>query len=347
MSVHDQTSPRGKPAQGAPTSSALVRYDAMRTQLAECARVDEAKDIRDKAEALRAYSRQRDDKQAEQWFEDIKVRAIGRIGDLSAALPKSLHGTVKGGKRGGSKLPPGEVSKKAALKSANISEKAAAEAEKVAVIIREHPERKLRLRDVRQIIKKERRSERESSLAEATLAASRKLGKKMFAVIYADPPWRWEPYSRETGMDRAADNHYPTLTPDEIGNIVLPAARDCVLFLWSTAAMQPAAHFVLTAWGFALQTHCVWVKDRLGTGYWFRNKHELLLLATRGQVPAPAPGEQFPSVIEADVGAHSAKPDVFAQMIEAMFPNLPRLEMFGRKQREGWEVWGNEAEKAA
>jgi N6-adenosine-specific RNA methylase IME4 len=326
-----------------------VRYEAMRTQLAECARVDEAKDIRDKAEALRAYSRQREDKEAEQWFEDIKVRAIGRIGDLSAALPQASPGGSPPGKRGGggSTLSGGEVSKKAALKSANLTEKAAAEAEKVAKIVKLNPGKRLRLRDVRQIIKKERRSERESSLAEATLAASRKLGRQVFGVIYADPPWRWEPYSRETGMDRAADNHYPTMTPDEIGNIVLPAARDCVLFLWSTAAMQPAAHFVLTAWGFSLQTHCVWVKDRIGTGYWFRNKHELLLLATRGQVPAPAPGEQFPSVIEADVGAHSAKPDVFAQMIETMFPNLPRLEMFGRKRREGWVVWGNEAEKAA
>jgi N6-adenosine-specific RNA methylase IME4 len=84
------------------------------------------------------------------------------------------------------------------------------------------------------------------------------------------------------------------------------------------------------------------VKDRLGTGYWFRNKHELLLVGTRGDVPAPAPGTQFASVIEAAVGAHSAKPIAFAEMIEEMFPTLPALELFARSPREGWDVWWNE-----
>jgi N6-adenosine-specific RNA methylase IME4 len=52
----------------------------------------------------------------------------------------------------------------------------------------------------------------------------------------------------------------------------------------------------------------VWVKDRIGTGYWNRNQHELLLIGTRGEIPAPAPGQQFLSTIEAKVSPHSAKP---------------------------------------
>ena len=61
-------------------------------------------------------------------------------------------------------------------------------------------------------------------------------------------------------------------------------------------------------------------------------------------MPAPAPGEQPDSVIQAAQGKHSEKPDIFAQLIEQMFANCRRLEMFARKPRAGWDVWGNEAE---
>lgn len=107
--------------------------------------------------------------------------------------------------------------------------------------------------------------------------------------------------------------------------------------------MLPEALSVMAAWKFNYKSHCIWVKDRLGTGYWFRTKHELLLVGTRGDIPAPAPGTQFASIIEAATGAHSAKPMAFAEMIEELFPTLPAMEMFARAPRVGWDVWGNEA----
>ena len=190
--------------------------------------------------------------------------------------------------------------------------------------------------------KKRARLAKESALAAATLAASEQIGTKLYGVISADPPWRFEPYSRETGMDRAADNHYPTMTTDTICDMTVPSAEDCVLFLWATAPMLPDALRVMNAWGFTYKSHVVWVKDRIGTGYWARNKHELLLIGTRGSIPAPSPGTQFISAIEAVVGQHSAKPAVFVEQIETMFPSLARLEMFCRSPREGWDSWGNE-----
>jgi hypothetical protein len=54
---------------------------------------------------------------------------------------------------------------------------------------------------------------------------------KLYGVLYADPPWRFEPFSRETGMSRAADNHYATLSTDAIAAIRVPAAEDSILFL--------------------------------------------------------------------------------------------------------------------
>ena len=80
-------------------------------------------------------------------------------------------------------------------------------------------------------------------------------------------------YSRVTGLDSAAEAHYPTMTFDAIKalDIALIAADDAALFLWATVPMLPQALEVLAAWGFVYKTHIAWVKDKDGTGYWFRN----------------------------------------------------------------------------
>jgi N6-adenosine-specific RNA methylase IME4 len=308
----------------------LVQYEAMRAAIRQCARIDEAAQIRDKAIAFAAYARQRDDKQAEAWFAEIKARACLRIGELSLALP-----TQQG------KLCPSRVTKRQAWKDARLSPATANRYEQLARAVQKGT-KPTRLKDVYAVIKQQRRNEREQALAEATEAASTTLGVTLYPVIYADPPWRFEPYSRETGMDRAADNHYPTMTIEELRELKIPAADDAALFLWATVPMLLQAHDVMEAWGFTYRSHFVWLKDRIGTGYWVRNQHELLLIGTKGRVPAPAPGEQHASVIEAKVGNHSAKPAAFAEIIEEMFPNCARLEMFARAPRLGWDAWGNE-----
>lgn len=86
-----------------------------------------------------------------------------------------------------------------------------------------------------------------------------------------------------------------------------------------------------------------WAKPRLGTGYWVRDNLELLLIAVRGRPVAPAPGFQFPALIEAGQGAHSTKPDSFSEMIERLYPSTPKLEMFARSLRPGWDSFGNAA----
>jgi N6-adenosine-specific RNA methylase IME4 len=152
--------------------------------------------------------------------------------------------------------------------------------------------------------------------------------------------------ARVTGMDRAADNHYATsplerIKAIDVRSIMVPSAA---MFLFATAPMLPQALEVLEAWGFTYKSNFTWVKDRAGTGYWNRNKHEHLLVGTRGKIPAPAPGTQWPSVIEAPVGRHSEKPAVFYKLIEAYFPSVPRIELFGRGEaRKGWDIWGAEA----
>lgn len=194
--------------------------------------------------------------------------------------------------------------------------------------------------------KAERRERRETELG-AKISA---LPDRRYGVILSDPEWGFQPYSRETGMDRAADNHYPTSSTDAIAQrpVHTIAADDCILFLWATAPMLEDALRVMNAWGFAYKTNVIWAKDRVGTGYWFRNKHELLLVGTKGYIPAPAMGTQFESLIQAPVTVHSAKPEIFLDMIERYFPNVPKIELNRRgPPRLGWDAWGNEADAGA
>lgn len=205
------------------------------------------------------------------------------------------------------------------------------------------------VRDAKTLAKKKRRHEREAELAENITA----LPDKKYGVILQDPEWRFEPFSRETGMDRAPENHYPTSHVDDIKArpVESIAADDCVLFLWATAPMLQQALDVVAAHGFEYKTHIVWNKVRSGKargpGYWFTGEHELCLVGTRGKAVAPAPGEQFPSSFDAPVGKHSEKPSRVHEIIESYFPNIPKIELNARKAREGWDVWGNEADNSS
>jgi N6-adenosine-specific RNA methylase IME4 len=193
------------------------------------------------------------------------------------------------------------------------------------------------------VAKKLQRDARERDLASATQAASQALGEKRYGVLYADPPWKFEVYNADTGLDHAADAHYPTMPTDQIKALPVPAADDAVLFLWSTPPMQPHAHSVMQAWGFTYKSLIVWDKGIDGMGYWVRGRVEILLIGTRGNVPAPLPGEQPPQLVPARRGRHSEKPAIFAEIIEKLYPNTPKLEMFARTARPGWDAWGNEA----
>lgn len=169
-----------------------------------------------------------------------------------------------------------------------------------------------------------------------------------YGVIYADPPWKWQPWGEE-GMAKAAENAYPTMTLEDIQTMPVAAIAhdDAVLFLWARNDMLPQALATMELWGFEYRSSIIWSKPRMGTGYWVRTSHEQLLIGVRGNVPAPAPGKQVASVIEAPMGRHSEKPEEFARIIESYYPVLARVELFhrdnGKGARPGWTFWGNQA----
>jgi N6-adenosine-specific RNA methylase IME4 len=196
-------------------------------------------------------------------------------------------------------------------------------------------------RSIARVIKRESsREERIKGLREP--APLTRLGRERYAVIYADPPWRYEGASDPT---RVAENHYETMSHEEL--LALPvgeiAARSSVLFLWATPPKVAEAVALIDAWGFRYTTIAIWDKGIPGLGSWYRQQHELLLIATRGAMPAPAPRNRSSSVIKSPRGRHSAKPAAVRQQIERMFPDVPRVELFARGAVEGWDVWGAEA----
>lgn len=170
-----------------------------------------------------------------------------------------------------------------------------------------------------------------------------------FGVVYADPPWAYS----NSGLDQSAEQQYPTLPlaticafTDGDGRSVRDIAHEAsVLFLWATAPLLPDALRVMEAWGFAYKSHLVWVKDRApGLGWWAKTRHELLLVGVRSDTPQPAIKPD--SVVEAEVAAHSQKPDVFADIVERMFPGPGDgtfyVELFARRRRDGWAAFGNQ-----
>ena len=188
----------------------------------------------------------------------------------------------------------------------------------------------------------ENRQKRDEQLA--AQATQLPTGEQKYTVIYADPPWE---YNFSETITREIANHYPTMPLADIKAIEIAEIchADAVLYLWATAPKLPEALEVMTAWGFTYKSNAVWVKDKIGMGYWWRNQHELLLIGTRGNFPPPPSGDRVPSVIEAPREAHSVKPVAVAELLQTLYPAHAKIELFARNRRAGWAVMGNEIDQ--
>jgi len=313
----------------------LVRYEAARKALAEAHRVDEVKTIRDKAEAMRMYGKQANDTQLVNWAAEIKIRAERKCGELLAV--EIQHG---GDRKSGSR------SHAVTLTSLGLSNKQSSRYQQIAKVPEAEFERhiaevkdkggELTSAGVRRLV----RAEQVKDVA-AGVRQQMDVPKGKFGVIYADPPWRYE-FAK--AQSRQIENHYPTMTLDEICALPVQdfASPDCVLFLWATSPKLADAFTVLGAWGFTYRTCAVWAKPQIGMGFYFRQQHELLLVATQGSPPPALECARPGSVHTESRGRHSRKPDWFRDKIAEMYPHVPRIELFAREQREGWESWGNQ-----
>jgi N6-adenosine-specific RNA methylase IME4 len=163
-------------------------------------------------------------------------------------------------------------------------------------------------------------------------------GNHRFHTILADPPWDVQ----QQGSHGAA-RHYWVMSVEAICRLRVDrlAAEDAHLWLWTTNAALHAAHQVIKSWGFTYRSCLTWIKPRFGLGQYLRNQTEHLLLGVRGRAPIQFRGQG--TWLYAPVQEHSHKPEEQYAVIERCSPG-PYLELFARRKRPGWAVWGNEVE---
>lgn len=166
-------------------------------------------------------------------------------------------------------------------------------------------------------------------------------------TILADPPWQ---LSMTTGAPRKLAKEgvkpkslpYPTMTTDAICSIPVStlAAEGCHLWLWTTNQHIEAGFRVMRSWGFKYLAPIHWIKPS-GQGNWFIHRTQTLLFGYRERCRFPM-ARYRPNILHtAEPKRHSQKPDESYTLIESISPG-PRLELFARAKRPGWDVWGNE-----
>ena len=194
----------------------------------------------------------------------------------------------------------------------------------------------------------------------------------LFRTVVADPPWPYATpgkgplqsskghrpnsydYSRNgPTAGSSAHSRYELMTLDEIKNLPVEkhVEHDAHLYLWTTNAFVVQAHEVCTAWGFRPITLLTWVKVKPGTaepsmktGYYFRGATEHIVFAVRGSLRLRAERGVSTAFVHPRT-KHSVKPDAFFKLVEECSPG-PYLEMFARRARAGWSLFGNQAPDA-
>lgn len=176
--------------------------------------------------------------------------------------------------------------------------------------------------------------------------ASPALPDGKYRVIYADPPWKYG--NTMPDYMGVQDNHYETMTVKEVCELPVKdmAGDNAVLFLWVTSPILEESFQVVNAWGFKYKASFVWDKVKHVMGHYNSVRHEILLVCTRGSCQ-PDIQKLFDSVYSEERTEHSTKPEYFREVIDTIYPNGKRIELFARSEHDNWNTWGNEIPQRA
>ncbi len=178
-------------------------------------------------------------------------------------------------------------------------------------------------------------------------------GRK-YNTIYADPPWQFQNRTGKVAPENKRLNRYPTMTIEDIKTLPIAdlAGEKAHLYLWVPNALLPEGLAVMDAWGFDYKSNIIWEKvrkdggpDGRGVGFYFRNVTEMLLFGIKKKSSPNRtlqPARSQVNLIRTMKREHSRKPDEMIPIIEGCSQG-PRIELFARGVREGWDMWGNQA----
>jgi N6-adenosine-specific RNA methylase IME4 len=195
------------------------------------------------------------------------------------------------------------------------------------------------IEDIQREIKREQQRERIAQLKENGVS----LPTGQYSCLVVDPPWPMQKIERDVRPNQF-EFDYPTMSEDELRAFPLPdlAADDCHLYLWTTQKYLPMALRLAEHWGFKYQCLMTWVKNVGFTPFSWMYSTEHVLFCTRGSLPLLALGRRLD--FSAKVREHSRKPDEFYDLVREVSPG-PRMDVFSREMREGFEQYGNEVDK--
>ena len=322
----------------------LVCLEAACKQLAEARSIEEVEEIRDAAQAMTHYYRQRGyGLAAINDAAEVKIRAERRMGELLAENVSQGRPSIK---KGSKMLPflPDDVSKTNSSRWQRIAKIPDPVFEGHISDVRSK-EQELTTVGVLRLAKELRQPGKQGKPPLVNGCKVEHLqvlvddGEK-FGTIYADPPWS---YSNQATR-ASTDNHYQTMTVDDICGLPVKDLADdnAHLHLWTTNAFLRDSFRVMEAWGFTYQGVFVWCKSKMGIGNCWRVSHEFLMLGIRGEPRRFCKGAQNLmswAVLPRD--RHSSKPGKVRAWIEKASPG-PYLELFARHIFDNWTVWGNE-----
>ncbi len=178
---------------------------------------------------------------------------------------------------------------------------------------------------------------------------------KTYNTIYADPPWQFQNRTGKVAPEHKRLTRYETMALEDIKSLPVEsiAAPKAHLYLWVPNALLPEGLEVMDAWGFEYKANFIWEKvrkdgqpDGRGVGFYFRNVTEIILfgiLKRSSPNRTLDPARSQVNILRAMKREHSRKPDEIIPIIEACSQG-PRIELFARGVREGWDMWGNQAD---
>jgi len=329
----------------------LARLDQTRQQIDAATSIAEVKDIRDKLEALRSYARSSGQGREQiNSIAEAKVEAECKGGELLAALPREQ------GKRTDQTSPHGGGKfsiYKSAIDNSNISSTTAERwqiMKLVSVEERNNYYRKTR-GDDRKTINSADVYRFGLTLKPHEVGDPPAVEPNTYHCIVVDPPWQMQKIEREERINQAGFD-YPTMSVAELADATHPkwhgaapaalAADDCHLYLWTTQKRLPEAFGMVEAWGFKYQCMMTWVKNVGFTPFSWMYSTEHVLFCRKGNLPLLKNGLRLD--FKAKVREHSRKPNEFYELVRRASPS-PRIDLFGREPREGFDVWGSEINK--